>query len=145
MHLGCTTILTADNALCHPTPLLPLCVTPHIGSEALPYLHQHCHLLLPSPRCTQATPTADTAMFYFYTNELHFTPEFLGRVRLAGSFASLAGGCVGAWMGGWAGGWVSGARWGAGSALHHTSRHDHICNAHMMRVTGSCTCTPMCC
>jgi hypothetical protein len=36
-------------------------------------------------------------MFYFYTNELHFTPEFLGRVRLAGSIASLAGGCVGVW------------------------------------------------
>ncbi|KAF8060466.1 folate-biopterin transporter 1 [Scenedesmus sp. PABB004] len=39
----------------------------------------------------QATPSADSAMFYFYTNELHFTPEFLGRVRLAGSVASLAG------------------------------------------------------
>jgi hypothetical protein len=39
----------------------------------------------------QATPTADTAMFYFYTNHLHFEPEFLGRVRLAGSVASLAG------------------------------------------------------
>lgn len=30
-------------------------------------------------------------MFYFYTNQLHFTPEFLGRVKLAGSIASLAG------------------------------------------------------
>jgi hypothetical protein len=30
-------------------------------------------------------------MFYFYTEQLHFTPEFLGRVRLAGSVASLAG------------------------------------------------------
>uniref|UniRef100_A0A383VQ58 Major facilitator superfamily (MFS) profile domain-containing protein n=1 Tax=Tetradesmus obliquus TaxID=3088 RepID=A0A383VQ58_TETOB len=39
----------------------------------------------------QATPTADTAMFYFYTNQLHFTPEFLGRVQLAGSVARLAG------------------------------------------------------
>lgn len=39
----------------------------------------------------QATPTADTAMFYFQTNALGFTPEFLGRVRLAGSLASLAG------------------------------------------------------
>ncbi|KAI8471551.1 MAG: BT1 family-domain-containing protein [Monoraphidium minutum] len=39
----------------------------------------------------QATPSADTAMFYFYTNHLHFEPEFLGRVRLAGSVASLAG------------------------------------------------------
>ncbi len=39
----------------------------------------------------QATPTADSAMFYFYTNQLHFQPEFLGRVRLAGSVASLAG------------------------------------------------------
>uniref|UniRef100_A0A383VPR6 Uncharacterized protein n=1 Tax=Tetradesmus obliquus TaxID=3088 RepID=A0A383VPR6_TETOB len=38
----------------------------------------------------QATPTADTAMFYFYTNQLHFTPEFLGRVQLAGSVARLA-------------------------------------------------------
>lgn len=41
----------------------------------------------------QATPTADSAMFYFYTNQLHFQPEFLGRVRLAGSVASLAGEC----------------------------------------------------
>jgi hypothetical protein len=39
----------------------------------------------------QATPTADSAMFYFYTNQLHFDAEFLGRVRLAGSVASLAG------------------------------------------------------
>eukprot|EP00877_Chromochloris_zofingiensis_P007082 jgi/Chrzof1/2627/Cz11g23020.t1 len=39
----------------------------------------------------QATPSADSAMFYFYTNQLHFTPEFLGRVKLAGSIASLAG------------------------------------------------------
>jgi hypothetical protein len=42
----------------------------------------------------QATPTADTAMFYFYTNQLNFTPEFLGRVQLAGSVARLAGGRV---------------------------------------------------
>ena len=33
-------------------------------------------------------------MFYFYTNELKFTPEFMGRVRLVGSIASLVGvGC----------------------------------------------------
>lgn len=30
-------------------------------------------------------------MFYFYTNKLHFAPEFLGRVRLAASLASLTG------------------------------------------------------
>ena len=30
-------------------------------------------------------------MFYFQTNALGFTPEFLGRVRLAGAVASLAG------------------------------------------------------
>ena len=30
-------------------------------------------------------------MFYFQTNHLHFTAEFLGRVRLVGSVASLAG------------------------------------------------------
>ncbi|KAL6763052.1 BT1 family-domain-containing protein [Haematococcus lacustris] len=39
----------------------------------------------------QATPSAESAMFYFQTNELGFTPEFLGRVRLVGSLASLAG------------------------------------------------------
>ena len=38
-----------------------------------------------------ATPAADTAMFFFQTNELHFSAEFLGRVRLVGSIASLAG------------------------------------------------------
>ena len=30
-------------------------------------------------------------MFYFQTNALGFTPEFLGRVRLAGACASLLG------------------------------------------------------
>lgn len=39
----------------------------------------------------QATPSADSAMFYFQTNQLGFQPEFLGRVRLVGSLASLAG------------------------------------------------------
>ncbi|MDJ0636463.1 MAG: folate/biopterin family MFS transporter [Xenococcaceae cyanobacterium MO_188.B29] len=39
----------------------------------------------------QATPTADSAFFFFVTNELGFEPEFLGRVRLVTSFASLLG------------------------------------------------------
>lgn len=39
----------------------------------------------------QATPTADSAMFFFTTNELGFAPEFLGRVRLVTSFAALIG------------------------------------------------------
>lgn len=39
----------------------------------------------------QATPTADSAFFYFTTNELGFEPEFLGRVRLVTSLASLGG------------------------------------------------------
>lgn len=42
----------------------------------------------------QATPTADSAFFYFTTNELKFEPEFLGRVRLVTSIASL----IGIWM-----------------------------------------------
>lgn len=42
----------------------------------------------------QATPTADSAFFYFTTNELGFQPEFLGRVRLVTSVASL----VGVWL-----------------------------------------------
>jgi folate/biopterin transporter len=39
----------------------------------------------------QCTPTAESAFFYFSTNELGFTPEFLGRVRLVTSLASLFG------------------------------------------------------
>jgi len=39
----------------------------------------------------QATPTADTAFFFFVTNELQFPPEFLGRVRLVTSVAALVG------------------------------------------------------
>ncbi|NEP03136.1 MAG: folate/biopterin family MFS transporter [Symploca sp. SIO2E9] len=39
----------------------------------------------------QATPTADSAFFFFTTNELGFEPEFLGRVRLVTSVASLVG------------------------------------------------------
>ena len=39
----------------------------------------------------QATPTADSAFFFFTTNELGFQPEFLGRVRLVSSLAALFG------------------------------------------------------
>lgn len=39
----------------------------------------------------QCTPTADAAFFFFTTNELGFQPEFLGRVRLVTSVASLIG------------------------------------------------------
>jgi folate/biopterin transporter len=39
----------------------------------------------------QATPTSDTAMFFFTTNKLGFGPEFLGRVRLVTAVASLVG------------------------------------------------------
>lgn len=42
----------------------------------------------------QATPTADSAFFFFSTNELGFSAEFLGRVRLITSLASL----LGIWM-----------------------------------------------
>ncbi|MDB9315472.1 folate/biopterin family MFS transporter [Spirulina sp. CS-785/01] len=39
----------------------------------------------------QATPNSETALFYFTTNELGFEPEFLGRLRLVTSIASLVG------------------------------------------------------
>jgi folate/biopterin transporter len=39
----------------------------------------------------QATPSSDSAFFYFTTNELGFHPEFLGKVRLVTSLASLVG------------------------------------------------------
>ncbi len=39
----------------------------------------------------RATPTSDAAFFFFTTNELGFKPEFLGRVHLVTSIASLLG------------------------------------------------------
>ncbi|KAL6958668.1 hypothetical protein U1Q18_046090 [Sarracenia purpurea var. burkii] len=39
----------------------------------------------------QATPHSESAMFFFTTNRLGFTPEFLGRVKLVTSVASLLG------------------------------------------------------
>ncbi|XP_060215484.1 folate-biopterin transporter 1, chloroplastic-like [Lycium barbarum] len=39
----------------------------------------------------QATPQSGSAMFFFITNKLGFTPEFLGRVKLVTSIASLIG------------------------------------------------------
>lgn len=42
----------------------------------------------------QATPSPESALFFFTTNELHFGPEFLGRVRLVSSGAAL----LGLWM-----------------------------------------------
>ena len=39
----------------------------------------------------QAAPSPDSALFYFTTEKLDFTPDFLGRARLAGALASLGG------------------------------------------------------
>lgn len=39
----------------------------------------------------QATPSADSAFFFFTTNELGFNPEFLGTVKFVTSLAGLAG------------------------------------------------------
>lgn len=38
-----------------------------------------------------ATPSSESAFFFFTTNDLHFQPEFLGRVRLVTSIAALVG------------------------------------------------------
>eukprot|EP01039_Chlorochromonas_danica_P002257 gene2257-2471_t len=39
----------------------------------------------------QATPSPESALFYFYTNALGFSTDFLGRLRLIASIASLVG------------------------------------------------------
>lgn len=39
----------------------------------------------------QAAPSADTAMFFFETERLHFSPEFLGRIQLCQGLAELLG------------------------------------------------------
>jgi hypothetical protein len=42
-----------------------------------------CTPCCPAPCCCrrQATPNADTAMLFFETNRLGFTPEVLGQIR----------------------------------------------------------------
>eukprot|EP00210_Caulerpa_lentillifera_P000863 g834.t1 len=39
----------------------------------------------------QVAPNVSSAMFFYETNELHFTPEFMGKVALIGQIASLLG------------------------------------------------------
>ncbi|HEY9704690.1 MAG TPA: folate/biopterin family MFS transporter, partial [Allocoleopsis sp.] len=53
----------------------------------------HKSILLPTAFVflLQSTPSSESAFFYFSTNELKFDPEFLGRVRLVTSLASLVG------------------------------------------------------
>ena len=47
----------------------------------------------------QSTPSADSAFFFFTTNELGFSPEFLGRIRLITSLAALIGiSCYQQWL-----------------------------------------------
>lgn len=41
--------------------------------------------------CWNGTPAPSSAMFFFQTNELGFTPEFLGRVSLVAAVAKLGG------------------------------------------------------
>lgn len=38
-----------------------------------------------------ATPSSSDAMFYYYTNELNFHPEFMGRMKMIHGIASLLG------------------------------------------------------
>jgi hypothetical protein len=39
----------------------------------------------------QSTPSPAGAMFYFYTNYLGFSPEFVGRIQLLDGIAQLLG------------------------------------------------------
>ena len=39
----------------------------------------------------QAAPTTEPAMFFFTTNQLGFSPEFLGRIQLFAGVAELLG------------------------------------------------------
>lgn len=39
----------------------------------------------------QATPSPESSLFFFQTNELNFGPEFMGRIRLISSGAALVG------------------------------------------------------
>jgi hypothetical protein len=73
----------------------------HAASDAVPMLQvqtlwsaiKQPAILYPAIFCFvwQATPSADSALFYFYNDALGFGPEFLGRVRLVGSVSALAG------------------------------------------------------
>ena len=39
----------------------------------------------------QITPSSGSAMFYFYTNELHFSPTFMGKLTVVCSAAGIFG------------------------------------------------------
>lgn len=70
------------------------CVTVTVAATVTPYssvVVLTAMMTVTVALIAQATPSADTAMFFFQTNHLHFSAEFLGRVRLVGSIASLAG------------------------------------------------------
>jgi len=43
------------------------------------------------PHVIQAAPTAEAAMFFFMTNRLEFSKEFLGRIQLFQGIAELLG------------------------------------------------------
>ena len=42
-------------------------------------------------RSMQAGPTSKGSFFFFYTNELGFSPEFVGSIQLLDGVAQLAG------------------------------------------------------
>lgn len=68
---------------------------PHVGAQVrrLWGAFRQRSILLPTLFIFfwQATPSADSALFYFMTEDLHFEPEFFGRLRLVTSLASLFG------------------------------------------------------
>lgn len=108
---GC--VLPPPMCPCPPSPHRPHpppTHTPHTPRP--PPTQTDTHSPLPPPPL-QATPSADSAMFYFQTNQLGFTPEFLGRVRLAACLAQLGGIALYNGLlkvgGGWAVGRCSGA------------------------------------
>ena len=43
--------------------------------------------------CVQAAPNPQGSMFFYYTNKLAFTPEFVGRIKLLDGVAQLLGTC----------------------------------------------------
>lgn len=73
------------NTSCLPGPWQAQCVAPG-AVETRDLL-----MPLPTPATPCTPPSLPPAMFYFYSNHLHFSPEFLGWVALAGSCAGLAG------------------------------------------------------
>jgi folate/biopterin transporter len=90
---GATTASTSTSTTTTPTPTSSKLSVVWAQARTLLSALRHPAVFGPAAFifCYGAPPRAGSAMFYFYTNELRFSPEFIGRINLLDGAAQLAG------------------------------------------------------